>query len=79
MVEAKQFDDWNHSSSLIATLIKINSARGKSVDIQKIHPLARKFQRSKRRLTREESYRRLHEAIGISNAGNSNCTTDGTR
>ncbi len=59
MAEAKQSEAWNHTSSLIAWIVKVKlGKKGRAIKPQQFHPFAKK---QKVRLSNEASRARLNQ------------------
>lgn len=64
MADGARVEAWNHTASIVATLINTRAFRkGAAVSPAQMHPYAKSL--PKRKLSREESRRRLHEMVGI--------------
>jgi hypothetical protein len=63
MAEAKQTEAWNHTASLIAWLVKVNSSKKTTiVDPIKFHPFLKD---QRRKQSKAATIARLNEMVGI--------------
>ena len=77
MVEAKQCDDWNHTASLIAWIVKVQvGKKARKLEAKHFHPFAG-TRTVKRKLSKDESVARLHQMVGLTDGRNSTHTDDG--
>lgn len=61
MAEAKQAEAWNHTSSLLAWIVKVKAGKkGRSIKPQQFHPFAKK---RKTKLSNEASRARLNQFV----------------